>query len=176
MSCTTTGVSCTAKDTTLSTTKSDLVQYSNGLTAVAEGRLADAQRSLSPLASRFPPGAANTVAWATAAQAAVNGQADLLIAKVSAAASDLTYVKAIKNTVDELKPIVNNVRATKTAADTCALMKFNLFPPNYNWPSINSEAEVVAAVNKYISDVNEEVLRMGKCKAAVKRIDHVLAS
>ena len=150
----------------LQKTEKEFEKYADGLTAIATQNYDKAESSL---ISVLPFDAANTVQWASKVNAIVNGRVEGFLNEASLAAGDVSWIVSIKNAVDDLRNVQNNILVIKEAAEKCTFMKFDLFPTNYNWPEINSLTEVDNAVRDYITNVSQELIKMGRCKAVLQR-------
>jgi hypothetical protein len=157
-------------------TRAQFDRWAEGLAAAAEGRTADAQKKLGALASQISPAVSNTIAWAEAAQAAVNKNVDAFLAKAVGAAGELEMVKTAKDSIDALGPVANNLAAIRAAAKECATVSANITPPEFpGWKDVKSEDDVAAAVAAYEKTFTTALYDAAKCQAVVTRVGRLLS-
>lgn len=161
----------------LQATREEYKKWSNGLTAAAEGRLAEAQNALGSLASQISPSINNAVAWAAAAEAAVTRNVDGFLANAAKAAGEIAQIKIAKDNIDALKSVANDIKAIQTQATECAKVPRSITPDAYpGWNSVYSQETLNSAVNEYKKVYTQTLFAAAKCRAVVVRASRLVLS
>lgn len=158
-------------------TSAEYTRWADGLTAAAEGRLAEAQQKLGSLTSQIAPSINNAVAWAAAAEAAVKRNVDGFIANAANAAGEIAQIKVAKDNIDALKSVANDIKAIQTQATECAKVPRRITPDEYpGWTSVSSPETLNAAVNQYKQVYSQTLFAAAKCRAVVVRASRLVLS
>lgn len=161
----------------LQATRGEYKKWADGLTAAAEGRLAEAQKALGSLASQISPSISNAVAWAAAAEAAVTRNVDGFLANASKAAGEIAQIKIAKDSIDALKSVANDIKVIQAQANECAKVPLSITPNEYpGWNSVSSWETLNAAVNEYKKAYTQTLFAAAKCRAVVVRASRLVLS
>lgn len=143
-----------------------------GVTAAAEGRVADATKYLGKLASELPKPISNAAAWSDAAHALITKKTDELLAAACSAVAELEVVKKAKDAIEELRDVAKDINAIKKAADKCGVITASIMPPNYDsFKNVRSQGDVEKAVSDYQNWVAASIHKVAKCRSVVARIE-----
>lgn len=161
----------------IETTRAKYKTWANGLTAAAEGRLAEAQKSLGSLATEISPSINDAVAWSAAAEAAVSRNVDKFLANAANAAGEIDQIKIAKDSIGELKAVANEIKAIQTAAVECAKVPHSITPDAYSgWKTVSSWETLSAAVDQYKQVYSRTLFDAARCRAVVDRAGRLALS
>lgn len=158
-------------------TRAKYETWANGLTAAAEGRLAEAQKALGSLASEISPSINNAVAWSAAAEAAVSRNVDKFLANAANAAGEIDQIKIAKANIGKLQAVANDIKAIQTAAIECAKVPLRITSDEYaGWKTVSSWETLRAAVDEYKQVYGRALFDAARCRAIVNRVGRLALS
>ncbi|KAJ5335319.1 hypothetical protein N7452_007722 [Penicillium brevicompactum] len=157
----------------LQKTQKQFESIANGVTAVAEGRINDANSLLSSLKG-LPAPISTAQAWANTAQAVINGKADAALGSAIGAVAELQAIQKAVATIEKLKGVQKNLQEIKKAAEKCALApKFT--PANFPaFRNLKQRTDINKAMVEYRKFVEVPVKQLAECKAVGERINRLM--
>lgn len=127
----------------------DHQSFAQGVTAVTEGRIKDAEQMLGIFRSQLPSPVSDTVDWGNAAQALTSKKTNELLKAACGAVADIQVISKAVDQIEELKAVQRNLLSIQSAAGKCT-WKTQLNPENFRgFNYLTSETQVNAAVVEY---------------------------
>lgn len=146
-----------------------------GVTAAAEGRIADATKYLGKLTAELPKPISNAAAWSDAAHALINKKTDELLGAACSAVAELEVVRKAKDAIEELRDVTNDINQIRKAADKCGVITASIMPPSFDsFKNVRSKADVEKAISDYQNWVASSIYKVAKCRSVVARIDRAI--
>lgn len=152
----------------------DYQSSAQGVTAVTEGRIKDAEQMLGIFRSQLPSPVSDTVDWGNAAQASTSKKTNELLKAACGAVADIQVIAKAVDQIEELKAVQRNLLSIQSAAGKCT-WKTQLNPENFGgFNHLTSEAQVNAAVVEYERTIGAGLREFAQCRAVFDRVTRVI--
>jgi hypothetical protein len=149
-------------------------RWSEGLVAVAEGRLNEGQNALAEIASQISPDIKDAVAWGQAAEALINQNLDEFLTRSVAVAADMEQIMAESSDIQKLQGIAKSLTELEKAGRECADTIGHFYPDSFDgWKDVKDASSMEAAVEAYGQWYRSAMAEATRCIGLVQRVVRV---
>jgi hypothetical protein len=158
----------------LQTAQKNYKSFAQGVTAVTEGRINEAQQLLGTFRSQLPSPVSDAAAWGDAAQALATRKSDDLLKAACGVVGDIQVLSKAVEQIDRLKSVQKTLLSIQSAARNCN-WQTRLNPENFRrFRRVRSEREVRVAVAEYERFIAAGMREFAQCRAVFDRVTKVI--
>ncbi|KAH8426917.1 uncharacterized protein LDX57_004640 [Aspergillus melleus] len=158
----------------LQNAQKDYQSFAQGVTAVTEGRINDAQQLLGTFRSQLPSPISNAAAWGDAAQALASRKSNELLKAACGAVGDIQVLSKAVEQIERFKSVQKTLLSIQSAARECS-WQTRLNPENFRgFREVKSEQQVRAAIAAYERFIAAEMREFAQCRAVFDRVTKLI--